>query len=222
MGIRAIIFGATGMVGEGVLLEALQHEQIDAVLAVGRRSCEMRHQKLEEVLHADFFDVSSLEQRLEGYDACFFCLGVTSVGKKEAEYTRLTHTLTLHVAGTLARLNPAMTFCYISGTGTDGTEKGRTMWARVKGRTENDLTKLPFKAVYNFRPGFIKPIAGQKHAYGISKALGLFYPALKLLFPKYVCTLHDLALAMIRVSTVGSPVRVLENRDIAREAAGGK
>jgi hypothetical protein len=143
---------------------------------------------------------------------------VTSVGKKEEEYTRLTYDLTMSAATVLAKLNPGMTFCYVSGTGTDSSEKGRVMWARVKGKTENRLMKLPFKAAYGFRPGFIKPIDGQKNAYGVSKVLGVGYPLLKALFPKYVCTLEDLGRAMIGVASEGYSKQILENPDIARVA----
>jgi hypothetical protein len=218
MKIRPIVFGATGMVGEGVLDVALRYPDVESVLVVGRRPCGVRHEKLREIVHKDFFNYSAIEDQLKGFDACFFCLGVTSVGKKEDEYTRLTYDLTMSAARTLAKLNPEMTFCYVSGTGTDSSEKGRVMWARVKGKTENDLMKLSFKAAYGFRPGFIKPINGQKHAYGVSKVLGAGYPLLKALFPKYVCTLEDLGLAMIGVATKGYSGKVLENPDIARIA----
>ena len=145
------------MVGEGVLHEALQHPLIEDVLVLGRRSCKVRHPKLKEIIHKDLFDISSITEGLTGYDACLFCLGVSSLGMKEAEYQKLSHTLTLHIAQTLSTLNPAMTFCYISGAGTDSTEKSRIMWARVKGKTENSLLKLPFKNVYNFRPAVLVP-----------------------------------------------------------------
>lgn len=222
MKIKAIIFGATGMVGEGVLHQALNHSDVESVLVIGRKSCNVKHQKLREVIHRDFFDYSSIEDHLIGFNACFFCLGVSSVGMKEAEYTHLTYDLTMRAATTLSRLNPAMTFCYVSGSGTDSTEKGRMMWARVKGMTENHLMNLPFKAVYLFRPGFIKPIAGLKNAYGISKALGSIYPVLHALFPAYVCTLKDLGTAMIRASSAGYTHQILENKDIDRLARTGK
>jgi hypothetical protein len=215
---NAIVYGATGMVGEGVLEVALRQAIVESVLVIVRRPTGVTHPKMQEILLKDFYDYSGIEGNLKGYEGGFFCLGVTSVGKKEPEYTRLTYDLTMIAARTLSRLNPGMTFCYVSGTGTDSSEKGRSMWARVKGKTENDLTKLPFKAAYAFRPGFIKPIDGQKHAYGVSKVLGAGYPVLKALFPKYVCTLEDLGLAMIGVSTKGYPKRVLENPDIAAVA----
>jgi uncharacterized protein YbjT (DUF2867 family) len=218
MKINAIIFGATGMVGEGVLHESLNHVDVESVLVIGRRSCNVKHQKLKELIHADFFDYSTVEEHLKGYHACYFCLGVSSVGKNEKEYTRITYDLTMSAARTLSRLNPGMTFCYVSGAGTDSTEKGRIMWARVKGKTENDLMKLLFKAAYAFRPGFIKPIKGLKNGYLVSKILGVIYPVLKALFPKYVCTLHDLGLAMIQVTLTGYPQRIIENKDIAQLA----
>jgi hypothetical protein len=222
MNLKAIVFGATGMVGEGVLDVALSHPGVESVLVISRRPTGVMHQKVREILHKDFFDYSGIQDQLKGYNACFFCLGVTSVGKKEDEYTRLTYELTMSAATILARLNPDMTFCYVSGTGTDSSESGRSMWARVKGKTENDLMKLPFRAVYAFRPGFIKPIDGQKHAYGVSKVLGKAYPVLKAFFPKYVCTLADLGLAMIEVSTGGYSRKVLENTDIAELAHLGR
>lgn len=218
MKLKAIVFGATGMVGEGVLDVALRHPDVESVLVIGRKPCTVKHGKLREIVHRDFFDYSGIEGQLKGFNACFFCLGVTSVGKKEDEYTRLTYDLTMNAATVLAKLNPEMTFCYVSGTGTDGSEKGRSMWARVKGKTENDLRKLAFKAAYAFRPGFIKPIEGQQHAYGISKVLGVGYPLLKALLPKYVCTLEDLGLAMVGVATLGYTSKVLENPDIAEVA----
>ncbi len=218
MKIRAIVFGATGMVGEGVLHEALNHPDVESVIVIGRKSCDVKHQKLKELVHADFFNYSSIEEHLKGYNACYFCLGISSVGKSEKDYTRITYDLTMRAAETLSRLNPGMTFCYVSGAGTDSTEKGRVMWARVKGKTENDLTKLPFKAAYAFRPGFIKPIKGLRNAYKIAEVLGILYPVLKGLFPKYVCTLHDLGLAMIRVTLSGDSKKIVENLDIARLA----
>jgi hypothetical protein len=166
------------------------------------------------VIHKDFYDLSPIEEKLKGYNACFFCLGVTSINKKEDEYFRLTHTLTLEMATRLSRLNPDMTFCYISGAGTDSSEKGKSMWARVKGKTENDLTKLPFKAVYNFRPGFLQPTKGLKNAHRFYSFIGFLYPVFKSVFPKYVSTLRELGLAMINVVLKGYPKRVIEVPDI--------
>jgi uncharacterized protein YbjT (DUF2867 family) len=218
MKIKAIIFGATGMVGEGVLHETLKHPNVESVLVIGRRTCNITHHKLTELLHNDFFDYSNIEERLKGYNACYFCLGVSSVGMNERDYSRLTYDLTMQAANALSRLNPDMTFCYVSGQGTDSSEKGRSMWARVKGKTENHLMKLPFKAVYLFRPGFIKPTKGLRYAHSLSKVVGFFYPLWKVLFPKYVCTLEDLGIAMIKVTMEGYPKQILENTDITQLA----
>jgi uncharacterized protein YbjT (DUF2867 family) len=214
MTLHAIVTGATGMVGEGVLHQALLHPDVESVLVIGRRPCGVKHDKLKELLVKDFFDLASIEQQMEGYNACFFCLGVSSIGMKEDEYHRITHALTLHMAHILSGRNPDMTFCYVSGMGTDSTERGRTMWARVKGKTENDLIALSFKASYMFRPGFIKPIPGLKNTLTISKALDPLYPLLKRIFPKGIVTLEDIGRAMINVSLHGYPSNILECRDI--------
>ena len=219
MKIKAIVFGATGMVGEGVLHVSLNHPDIESVLVLGRKTCGVSHPKLTEIIHGDFFDYAAIAPRLSGYNACYFCLGVSSIGMNEKDYTRVTYDLTMAAAKSLSRLNPEMTFCYVSGLGTDGTEKGRSMWARVKGKTENDLQKLPFKGVYLFRPGFIKPIKGLKNAFKLASVLGAAYPLWKALLPKYVCTLEDLGLAMINVSGKGYSSRVLECVDITRLGA---
>jgi hypothetical protein len=218
MNIKPIIFGATGMVGEGVLIEALKHSSVESVLVVGRRSCNVKHPKLKELLHADFYNYSTIEQQLTGYNACLFCLGVSSVGMNENDYTKITYDLTISAARTLSVLNPNMTFCYISGTGTDSSEKGRLKWARVKGKTENHLTKLPFKAVYLFRPGLMKPTKGQKNIKKIMRVLAWLYPVFKFLSPKNVCTLEDLGRAMINASLAGYEKKILENVDITRLA----
>ncbi len=218
MKIKAIILGATGMVGEGVLHEAVKHPDVESVLVIGRHSCNVKHQKLKELIHNDFFNYADIEEDLTGYNACFFCLGVTSIGKKEKEYTRLTYDLTMAAAKTLSKLNSDMTFCYVSGAGTDSTEKGRSMWARVKGKTENDLMKLPFKNVYAFRPGYIKPIKGLKNAFLLAKIVAPIYPILSIFFSKYICTLEELGTAMIEVSLHNYPKQILECLDI-HEAA---
>jgi hypothetical protein len=216
MKIKAIITGTTGMVGEGVLHECLLHPEVESVLVINRKPCGVKHEKLKEIIHKDFFNLSSIEEQLTGYNACYFCAGVSSIGKKENEYSRITYDLTMNFAKTLVRLNPVMTFCYVSGVGTDSTEKGKSMWARVKGKTENDLLKLPFKATYMFRPGFIKPTKGLKNAYKLYKLFTPFYPVLRKLFPKYVVTLEELGLAMIKVTLVGSEKKILECRDIVK------
>ena len=214
MKIKAIVTGATGMVGEGVLHECLQHEDVEEVLVVGRRSCGVTHPKLKEILIPDFFDLSAIETKLSGYNACFFCLGVSSVGMKEAEFYKLTYTLTINFATILARQNPGMIFCYISGAGTDSTEKGRMMWARVKGKTENDLVKLSFKKVYNFRPGIIKPIKGLKNTLSFYKYLGWLIPVIKLVAPNSVSSLKELGLAMINTAGKGYEKQILDVKDI--------
>jgi len=214
MKIKAILTGATGMVGEGVLHECLQHDEVEEILIVGRRSCGITHPKLKEIIHPDFYYLASIEHRLTGYDACFFCLGVSSVGMKEAEFYKLTYILTMNFATTLVNRNPAMTFCYISGAGTDSSEKGRTMWARVKGKTENDLMKLPFKTVYNFRPGIIKPTKGLKNTLNFYKYLGWLIPVIQLIAPNSLTKLKDLGLAMINAADKGYEKQVLEVTDI--------
>jgi len=205
------------MVGEGVLYECLNHPEVEKVLVITRKSCGYSHPKLTEIIHEDFLDVSSQSDRLTGYNACYFCLGVTSLGKNEVEYTRLTYTLTLNFATTLASLNPEMTFCYISGAGTDSTEKGRTMWARVKGKTENDLMKLPFRQVYNFRPGLIEPFLPLRPTqtfYKTYKYLKWMVLIMKVIAPKYIISLKDLAAAMINASLIGYPATILEIKDM--------
>lgn len=212
---KVIVTGATGMVGEGVLYQCLQRNEIDEVLVINRKPCGVNHSKLIEIIHANFFDLSTIENRLSNYDACFFCLGVSSVGMNEEAYTKLTYTLTMNVASTLSRLNTAMTFCYISGASTDSTEQGKLMWARVKGKTENDLMKLPFKRVYNFRPAIIKPIKGAKNTLSFYKYLGWLLPVFKLLTPNYISNLDELGNAMIKAAIKGYEKNVLEVRDIA-------
>jgi uncharacterized protein YbjT (DUF2867 family) len=213
--INAIVTGATGMVGEGVLHECLLHPEVESVLVINRKPCGVSHPKLKEIIHADFFDLSAIESGLTGYNACFFCLGVSSIGMKEPEYTRISYTLTMNVAQTLSRLNPGMTFTYVSGAGTDGTEKGRIMWARVKGKTENDLAKLPFRAFYAFRPAFILPTPGLKNALSFYKYVAWLYPIVHPLFPNSFGTLKEVGLAMINCVNRGPDKRVLDARDIA-------
>ncbi|RCH56235.1 epimerase [Mucilaginibacter hurinus] len=219
MKIKAIVTGATGMVGEGVVHECLQHSQVEQVLIINRRPSGISHPKLKEIIHADLEDISGIADEVTGYNACYFCAGVTSVGKSEADYTKLTYNLTLGFAKTLADVNPDMTFCYVSGGGTDGTEKGKLMWARVKGKTENDLVKLPFKATYNFRPGFMKPTPGLKNTLPLYKYVGwLLVPVFKLFVPNIVSTLAQVGQAMINVTQHGYHKTVLEVKDIKRIA----
>jgi uncharacterized protein YbjT (DUF2867 family) len=216
--IKAIITGATGMVGEGVLHECLQHPQVEEVLVIGRKTCGVVHPKLKEIIHVDFFDLSVIEGQLSGYNACYFCLGVSSVGMKEPEYYKLTYTLTLNVAQTLSKLNPGMTFCYVSGGGTDSTEKGSSMWARVKGKTENDLMKLPFKQVYNFRPGYMHPTKGLKNVLPYYKYITWLYPVVRKVFPQFVSTLAELGQAMINTVLIGYDKPILEVKNIVKLA----
>jgi hypothetical protein len=215
MKIKVIITGSTGMVGEGVLIASLQHPDVESVLIINRRPSGVVHPKLKEIIHTDFSNISSIADQVTGYDACFFCLGVSSIGLNEEKYTLLTYTLTLGFAKTLAEANlNSLTFCYISGAGTDSTEKGKSMWARVKGKTENDLSKLPFKKVYNFRPGGLKATKGQKHVLSYYKYFSWLIPILQTLTPNFVSTLQDLGLAMIKVAISGYPKHILEVKDI--------
>jgi len=214
MKIKAIITGATGMVGEGVLQESLRHPDVEKVLVINRRPCGVIHPKLTEILHADFFDLAPVAEQLSGYNACFFCLGVSSVGMKDDRYYSLTYTLTMHMAGILSKLNPDMTFCYISGAGTDSSEKGKINWARVKGKTENDLMKLPFRQVFAFRPGFMMAEKDAKNVPGYFGIFRILYPLLRSLFPKFVTTLKEVATAMINSVNYGYDKPVLEVKDI--------
>lgn len=214
MKIRVIITGTTGMVGEGVLAECLTHPEVEKILVINRRSCGITHPKLTEILHADFFDLAPVASQLTGYNACFFCLGVSSVGLREEEYYSRTYTLTLNFAEIVARQNPDMTFCYVSGAGTDSTEKGRINWARVKGKTENDLMKLPFKKVFACRPGFMLPSREARNVPGYFGVFRVLYPVLRPLFPKFVSTLKEVALAMINSAIFGFEKPVLEVPDL--------
>jgi len=216
MKIKAIITGTTGMVGEGVLHECLQHPDVELVLLINRKPCGVKNEKLKEIIRKDFLDLSTIEDQLAGYNACYFCAGVSSIGKKEEEYKHITYDLTMNFANILVKLNPDMTFCYISGVGTDSSETGRSMWARVKGKTENDLLKLGFKDAYMFRPGYIQPTKGLKNAYKIYKLFTPFYPILKRIFPKYVVSLEEIGNAMINVTLLGSNKKVLECKDIVK------
>lgn len=214
MAIRVIVTGATGMVGEGVMHVCLQHPEVSEVLIINRKPSGHTHPKLREIIHADFYDLSAIEQQLAGYDACYLCLGISSVGISKEEYYRITYTLTLSFAGTLARINPKMSFAYVSGAGTDSTEKGRSNWARVKGKTENDLTKLGFHSSWAFRPGFIKPIAGLKFTHGFYKYINWLFPVGRALTPGGFCTLQELGTAMINCVLTDRASGILEGKDI--------
>lgn len=212
--IRVIITGTTGMVGEGVLHECLQHPDVEAVLIINRKSLGITHPKLKELIHEDFYNLAPIEAALTSYNACFFCLGVSSVGMKEDAYYKVTYTLTMHVAGVMSRINKGMTFCYVSGAGTDGTEKGKISWARVKGKTENDLAKLPFKKVYAFRPGFIQPTKGLTKTHNFYKYINWLFPIGRALYPKGFCTMKELGTAMINIVQKGYTTTVIEGKDI--------
>jgi uncharacterized protein YbjT (DUF2867 family) len=224
---KVLIFGATGMVGQGVLRECLRAPDVETVQTVGRSRTGQLDPRLIEVIQPDLMDYRAVEASLAGFDACFFCLGVSSVGMQEAEYSRLTYDLTLAAAETLARLNPQMTFVYVSGASTDSTEQGRSMWARVKGRTENALQRLPFKGVYLFRPGVIQPLNGARSK---TRSYQLFYTlarpflsTLRALFPNQILSTEDIGLAMLAVARHGADKAVLETADIrglSRSAAG--
>jgi uncharacterized protein YbjT (DUF2867 family) len=214
---KVIVTGATGMVGEGVLLECLDNPAVESVLVVSRRSCGHAHAKLRECLLPDFRELGAHETELRGYDACFYCAGVSSVGMSEADYTVITHDTPLRFAETLVRLNPGMVFVHVSGSHTDSTEQGKVMWARVKGKAENALMRLPFKAVYNFRPSLMKPRPGQKHVKAAYRAALLLYPLARLFFPSM--PLGDVGRAMIHAVRFGAPKHVLEVPDIKTLAA---
>jgi uncharacterized protein YbjT (DUF2867 family) len=224
---KVLIFGATGMVGQGVLRECLRAPDVEVVQTVGRTRTGQLDPRLIEVVQPDLMDYRAAEASLTGFDACFFCLGVSSVGMQEAEYARLTYDLTLAAARTLARLNPQMTFVYVSGASTDSTEQGRSMWARVKGKTENALQRLPFKGVYLFRPGVIQPLNGARSK---TRAYQLFYTlarpflsTLRALFPNQILSTEDIGLAMLAVARHGADKAVLETADIralSRSASG--
>ena len=218
-GIRVIITGSTGMVGEGVLLVCLQDPAVEKVLVINRRPLGITHPKLTEIIHTDFYDLSAVETQLAGYDACFFCLGVSSVAVKGDEYYRITYTLTMHFGETVSRLNRGMVFVYVAGAGTDGTEKGRIKWARIMGKTENDLMKLPFRRAYGYRPGMIKPVKGQKNALSFYKYVNWIFPLGKKISPDYFSTMEELGLSMIRLVQADYPKNIIAGRDIALLAA---
>jgi uncharacterized protein YbjT (DUF2867 family) len=217
--IRIILTGATGMVGEGVLFNCLESSAVDQVLMVNRRPYPMQHPKLKELLVPDFFELDAVADQLAGYDACFYCAGISSVGLSEADYTRITYDTTLHFAQVLAHVQPGMVFIYVSGAQTDSTEQGKTMWARVKGRTENALGRLGFRAEYNFRPGFMKAYRGQRNLTFWYYPIAWLYPLARLIAPNWVSTMQQVGNAMIHatrdgVTNGGAPTTTLEVKDI--------
>src|ERR1700752_5048573 len=215
---KVILFGGSGMVGQGVLHECLVDASVESVLSVGRSPLGVQHAKLREILHKDFTDYSAIEPQLAGYDACFFCLGVSSIGMDEERYRHLTYDITMAAARTLVRLNPGMVFTYVTGRGTDSTEQGPRRWARVKGKTENDLLKLPFKAAYMFRPAGIQPLHGVRSKFGwINVVYALTAPLLSWMVravPTQMTTSEQLGRAMIKVARDGYPKPILESEDI--------
>jgi uncharacterized protein YbjT (DUF2867 family) len=219
MTIKTIVTGATGMVGEGVLLECLANPAVAQVLVINRKPGAVTHPKLHEIIHSDFFNLSAVEPQLTGYDACFFCLGVSSVGMKADDYKRVTQDLTLAVAQVLAKSNPNMTFCYVTGAGTDSSEQGRVAWARVKGATENALMRL-FPNAYMFRPAMMRATPGQKNTPRWYHALAWIYPIGRALAPSHFCTLEEVARTMINAATKGYAKRILEVADIVELAKG--
>jgi len=221
MKIKTIITGSTGMVGEGVLIECLNHPDVEEILVLNRKPGGMSHPKLREVIHGDLFDLAPIERQLAGFDACFFCLGVSSVGMSSEEYRHITHDLTLNMARLLVRQNPEMTFCYVTGAGTDSSEQGRIAWARVKGATENALVRL-FKQAYMFRPGFMKATPGQRNVKSYYKFFSWLYPIGRALYPAGFCTLQEVGLAMINAARTGYPSRILEVADIVKLAKLGR
>ncbi|MBV8552320.1 MAG: NAD(P)H-binding protein [Acidobacteriaceae bacterium] len=221
---KSLLFGATGMVGQGVLRECLLGPDVEVVLTIGRTATGAHHPKLREIVRQDLESYADITTELAGFDACFFCLGISSAGMTEKDYERITYGFTMAAADILCRLNPQMTFVYVSGAGTDSSEHGRSMWARVKGRTENALLRLPFAGAYMFRPGIIQPLHGVRSK---TMAYRVFYtltspvlPLLRLAFPNYVLTTQQIGLAMLAVARHGFPKRILESRDI-RAAADG-
>lgn len=215
---KVIITGASGMVGEGVLNECVFSEKVSSILVIGRRPCGYEHSKVKEILINDFMNLSGQEESLSGYDACFFCSGVSAVGKSEEEYTKITYDLTLYFANFLLKLNQGMVFSYVSGQGTDSTEKGFSMWARVKGKTENELIKLPFIKVYNFRPGYMHPTPGLKNTLSWYNYIKIFYPLIKVITPNSATTLGELGQAMIKSVLQGYPKNTIEVPDILKIA----
>ena len=217
-----LIFGATGMVGQGVLRECLLAEDVQAVTVIGRSSTGVQHHKLTEIVHADMYDYRSMEARLQGFDGCFFCLGVSSVGMKETDYRHISYDLTLAAAQVLQRLNPGMVFTYVSGAGTDSTEQGRVMWARVKGATENALQQLGFKGVYLFRPGAIIPMHGETsktpYATTLYKLIKPLLLVLKTLYPNKILTTELMGRGMLNAVRFGAPTAILETGDIRQLA----
>lgn len=221
---KIILTGATGLVGEGVLLTTLDHPAVERVTVVGRRSCGRRHAKLDELIVADFRNLTAIRERLAGYDACFYCAGITSRGMTEAAYTEVTVETPLAFCRQLLELNPGMRLCHISGGSTDSSEQGRIMWARVKGRAENELSRLPFAGVYHFRPGLMQARPDQQNVHGYYKLLSPLTPVVRRLAPGLACRVEEVGQAMIAVAQEGSGNRIFAVRamvDLAGTKKGG-
>jgi hypothetical protein len=216
--LNVLITGSTGMVGEGVLLTCLKSPLVEKITVINRRSLGFSDPKITEIIHSDFYNLSSIENQLTGFDACYFCLGVSSIGVSEADYYQVTYALTMHFGETLSRLNSGMVFCYVAGAGTDETERSNMSWARVKGKTENDLDKLPFKALYRYRFGFVKPVPGQQHAKNFYRYINWVLPFGKIVYPEGFNTLEEVGLSMIYVTLYGSEVKKLSGRAITLQA----
>jgi len=219
---NVLIFGATGMVGQGVLRECLLDPSVQLVATIGRTATGRQNSKLREIVQADLWNYAGLQEKFSGFDACFFCLGVGSAGMAEKDYERVTYGITVAAAETLSRLNPKMVFIYVSGTGTDSSEKGRMMWARVKGKTENALLRVPFAAAYMFRPGFIEPAHGETSRTKLYRALFVvtkpILPLLRRAFPNHILTTEQIARAMLNLVTRPYPKHILEIKDIRAAA----
>ncbi|HEX4337032.1 MAG TPA: NAD-dependent epimerase/dehydratase family protein [Polyangiaceae bacterium] len=215
---KVILFGGSGMIGQGVLLECVRAGDVSRVLVVGRTTAGSSDPKVEELLHADFTDFSAVEARFAGYDACFYCLGVSSSGMSEADYTRVTYDYTVAAAGAVARQSPQAVICFVSGASTDATEQGKTMWARVKGRAENAVARMPFRAAYMFRPAIIQPLDGIRSKTPAYRTLytlmAPLFPVVKAVFPRHVTTTERVGKAMLRIAREGAPLKILENPDI--------
>jgi hypothetical protein len=216
--INVIITGATGMVGEGVLHECINDPKIASITLINRRSTGVVHPKVKEVLLTDLFAFTGNEPGLTSADACFYCLGVTSIGKSEGDYTKLTYDLTFKIAKPLLKLNPGITFCYVSARGTDDSEKGKTMWARIKGRTENDLAKMGFRQFYAFRPFMLTPTKGLRNTHGFYNYISWLFPLGRMVYPEGFCTLKELALAMILVGYQGYGKKIITPTDMVKLA----
>ena len=219
--LKVILTGATGMIGEGVLHECLLDDRVEEVLLIGRRVSGINHVKVKEIIHSDFSNLEAIEDKLIGYNTCFFCSGVSSVGMSEKDYGEKTYFITIQFAKTLRKVNPQLSFCYISGSATDSTEKGRVMWARVKGKTENELLRM-FASAYMFRPSYMQPTPGLKNVLKYYKYISWMYPFLRLTFPKFVCSMRELGQSMINTTYSGCDKKILEVGDIVQQAGNNK